>query len=74
MFFTDADHQFDLDELERFLPFAGTVDVVAGYRVNRQDPACAALNAWAWNLLVRMLFYVPVRDIDCAFKLFTAGC
>ena len=28
------------------------------------------MNAWAWNRLVRMLFYVPVRDIDCAFKLF----
>ncbi len=26
--------------------------------------------AIAWNLLVRLLFYVPVRDIDCAFKLF----
>ena len=28
------------------------------------------VNAKAWNLLVRVLFYVPVRDIDCAFKLF----
>jgi hypothetical protein len=28
------------------------------------------LNAWVWNRLVRVLFYVPVRDIDCAFKLF----
>jgi hypothetical protein len=28
------------------------------------------MNARAWNYLVRALFYVPVRDIDCAFKLF----
>ena len=28
------------------------------------------MNAYGWNLLVRVLFYVPVRDIDCAFKLF----
>jgi glycosyltransferase involved in cell wall biosynthesis len=70
IFFTDADLQFDMDELEAFLPFAGTVDVVAGYRVNRQDPWIRRLNAYGWNLLVRMLFYVPVRDIDCAFKLF----
>ena len=48
----------------------GTVDVVAGYRVNRQDRATRRLMAYAWNMLVRMLFYVPVRDIDCAFKLF----
>jgi hypothetical protein len=26
--------------------------------------------AFGWNQLVRSLFYVPVRDIDCAFKLF----
>ena len=70
VFFTDADLQFDMNELERFVPYAGTVDVIAGYRVNRQDPLVRRLNAYGWNLLVRILFYVPVRDIDCAFKLF----
>jgi len=71
VFFTDADLQFDMAELERFLPYAGTVDVVAGYRMNRQDRLARRLSAYAWNLLVRVLFYVPVRDIDCAFKLFS---
>ena len=70
VFFTDADNQFDLDELEAFLPWIDKVDVVAGYRRNRQDPLFRRLNAKAWNYLVRALFYVPVRDIDCAFKLF----
>jgi glycosyltransferase involved in cell wall biosynthesis len=70
VFFTDADLQFDVGELEKFLRYAGTVDVVAGYRINRQDTLIRRLNAYGWNLLVRILFYVPVRDIDCAFKLF----
>ena len=70
VFFTDADNQFDMDELERFLPWAERVDVVAGYRLNRQDTWFRRLNAKGWNYLVRVLFYVPVRDIDCAFKLF----
>jgi glycosyltransferase involved in cell wall biosynthesis len=70
VFFTDADNQFDLDELEAFLPWIDRVDVVAGYRINRQDPFVRRLIAKAWNLLVRVLFHVPVRDIDCAFKLF----
>ena len=52
------------------LPWADRVDVVAGFRKNRQDPLVRRLNAWVWNRLVRVLFYVPVRDIDCAFKLF----
>jgi glycosyltransferase involved in cell wall biosynthesis len=68
--FTDADNQFDLSELERFLPWIDHVDVVAGYRLNRQDPLGRRLISLAWNSLVRVLFYVPVRDIDCALKLF----
>ena len=70
IFFTDADNQFDLWELERFIPWIDKVGVVAGYRMNREDPPMRRFNAWGWNLLVRSLFCVPVRDIDCAFKLF----
>ncbi|HEV2369765.1 MAG TPA: FAD-dependent oxidoreductase, partial [Acidimicrobiales bacterium] len=70
VFFTDADNQFDMYELAKFLPWIDKVDVVAGYRINRQDPPVRRLFAYMWNVLVRALFYVPVRDIDCAFKLF----
>lgn len=70
VFFTDADNQFVLEELEYFIPWIERVDVVAGFRANRQDPFMRRANAMAWNYLVRVLFYVPVRDIDCAFKLF----
>jgi glycosyltransferase involved in cell wall biosynthesis len=70
VFFTDADNQFDLKELKVFLPWSDRVDVVAGYRINRQDSFGRRVNALIWNYFVRVLFYVPVRDIDCAFKLF----
>jgi glycosyltransferase involved in cell wall biosynthesis len=70
VFFTDSDNQFDVEELEAFLPWIGSVDVVAGFRWNRQDRRSRVLIGKAWNALVRVLFYVPVRDIDCAFKLF----
>jgi hypothetical protein len=70
LFFTDADNQFDIEELALLLPWAQHVDVVAGYRTNRQDSPTRRAFAWLWNRLVRVLFYVPVRDIDCAFKLF----
>jgi protoporphyrinogen oxidase len=70
VFFTDADNQFDLEELGGFLPWIDKVDVVAGYRINRKDPFLRRFFAHGWNVLVRSLFYVPVRDIDCAFKLF----
>ena len=70
VFFTDADNQFVLDELEGFLALIDKVDVVCGYRAHREDALVRRVMAKGWNLLVRLLFYVPVRDIDCAFKLF----
>ena len=70
VFMTDADNQFDVWELGRFLPWIERTDVVVGYRVNRQDTAVRRMNAWGWNQLMRGLFHAPVRDIDCAFKLF----
>jgi glycosyltransferase involved in cell wall biosynthesis len=70
VFFTDSDNQFDLGELESFLPWIERADVVCGYRLNRQDRWSRRVIGKSWNYLVRALFYVPVRDIDCAFKLF----
>jgi glycosyltransferase involved in cell wall biosynthesis len=66
---TDADLQFDLRELEAFVPLAGDADLIAGWRIARQDPPYRRLNAAAWNWLMNQRFNVPVRDVDCAFKL-----
>jgi glycosyltransferase involved in cell wall biosynthesis len=70
VFMTDSDLQFDVREIALLLPYADRVDVVAGYRLNRCDPLMRRALGNAWNILIRALFYVPVRDIDCAFKLF----
>jgi glycosyltransferase involved in cell wall biosynthesis len=69
VFLTDADLQFDLTELEDFLPVAADADIVVGWRIARHDPLNRRLNAAAWNWLVRRMFRLPVRDVDCAFKL-----
>ena len=66
---TDADLQFDLDELERFVPLTQESDLVLGWRVDRQDPLHRRVNAAAWNWLVGRAFDLRVRDVDCAFKL-----
>lgn len=70
VFFSDADLQFDLDELESLLAHADEFDIVAGYRFPRRDPWPRRLIAGTWGLLVRLLFDLRVRDIDCAFKVF----
>jgi glycosyltransferase involved in cell wall biosynthesis len=70
IFFTDADGQFDLRELERLVEYADEYDIVMGYRGKRRDPWHRLINAFGWNVLIRLVFGVRVRDVDCAFKLF----
>lgn len=70
IFFSDADLQFDLSELENLIDHAGDFDIVAGYRAQRSDPWPRRLLADTWGLIVRCMFGLSVRDIDCAFKLF----
>lgn len=72
VFFTDADLQFDLGELDRLLLHAPRYDVVVGYRAPRRDPFMRLVNARAWSWLNRLLFGLAVADIDAAFKLFRA--
>jgi len=70
VFFSDADLQFDLMEIEKLLAHTDDFDIVVGYRSPRRDPWPRRLLAWGWGKLVAQLFDLEVRDIDCAFKVF----
>ena len=72
VFFMDSDGQFDIHDLEPFFALIEEYDVVLGYRIDRQDTWMRKLNAWGWKMLVRLVFKLHVRDIDCAFKLYRA--
>lgn len=69
VFFTDGDGQFDVNEIKKLTELTEKYDVIAGYRINRQDPFHRKLNAKMWSTLVNMLFRLGARDVDCAFKL-----
>jgi glycosyltransferase involved in cell wall biosynthesis len=70
VFQSDSDNQFDYAELSRLIEHATGNDVVVGYRRPRRDPFIRRVNAWGWNMLIRLLFGYVVCDIDCAFRLF----
>ncbi len=72
-FFMDSDGQFDISDLERFFPLIDEYDAVLGYRIDRQDTWLRKLNAWGWKMLVRLVFGLRLRDVDCAFKLYRAS-
>lgn len=69
IFFTDADRQFNLSEIKKFLPHVKNYDAVIGYRAPRQDPMLRKINAIGWKWLLRFTLGLKVRDVDCAFKL-----
>lgn len=70
VFFSDADGQFDLQELPGLIALLNRAPVVLGYRIRRSDPAHRLFIAKVYNLVIRMVFGLRVRDIDCAYKLF----
>jgi glycosyltransferase involved in cell wall biosynthesis len=70
--FTDADGQFDLAEIDRFLETKEKTgaDLVIGYYLKRQVPLYRILGSkLLWEPSVYLLFGLKVRDIDCGFKL-----
>lgn len=70
IFYTDSDNQFDVKELKNFIAPIEDYDLVCGFRIYRYDPLTRLFLSWGFNLLVRIIFRIRVRDIDCAFKLF----
>ena len=70
VFFTDADLQFHLSDIGLLLPAFENADVVIGYRIKRRDPWHRLVVAGVYHTVLRTMFDLHVRDIDCAFKLF----
>ena len=66
---TDADLQFDLMQLSELTPIASEYDLLLGRRTPRRDPLYRRVYGHTWNWLVRRALELPVRDVDCAFKL-----
>jgi len=69
IFYTDGDGQFDINQMRGLIELIDSADIAAGYRKKRMDPLYRRINAFAYNILIRFLFGLWHRDIDCGFKL-----
>jgi glycosyltransferase involved in cell wall biosynthesis len=70
--YTDADLPFDMDELVKACRVMRhyEADIVSAYRFDRTgEGAVRVVYSTIYNLLVRVLFGVRIRDINFAFKL-----
>lgn len=70
VFYTDGDAQYDVSELAGLLPLMNEeVDVVNGYKIKRSDRRRRKVLGAIYNRLARLFFRVPIRDVDCDFRL-----
>jgi glycosyltransferase involved in cell wall biosynthesis len=67
--FTDADGQFDLEDLGRFRPLVDSADLIGGWRLHRQDALMRSVVSGVFNTALRIALGLRVRDVDCALKL-----
>jgi len=71
IFYTDGDGQYDVEELPLLLQaFGDDVDVVNGYKISRSDPGYRIAAGFVYQHLMRLLFRLSIRDVDCDFRLF----
>jgi glycosyltransferase involved in cell wall biosynthesis len=67
--FIDGDGQFDPLDLRLLAELAPGADLIAGWRIHRQDPWHRSVVSGTFNVLVRLLYGISYRDVDCGFKL-----
>jgi glycosyltransferase involved in cell wall biosynthesis len=70
IFYTDGDAQYDPGEMNilwaRMTPDA---DMVNGYKISRSDPLHRIVIGRIYHHMVKTLFGLKVRDVDCDFRL-----
>ncbi|HEY6538261.1 MAG TPA: glycosyltransferase family 2 protein [Candidatus Dormibacteraeota bacterium] len=67
--FVDGDGQFDPRDLRRLAEISAGADLIAGWRIHRADPWHRSVVSGTFNMLVRVLYGISYRDVDCGFKL-----
>lgn len=70
LFYTDGDAQYDARELKLLVAaMQDGIDIVNGYKIERNDPLHRILIGRAYQLGVKALFGLKLRDVDCDFRL-----
>lgn len=70
VFYTDGDGQYDVKELVKLIEkVEKDVDVVQGYKINRQDPYYRLLIGKTYHYFAKLLFNLKIHDVDCDFRL-----
>ena len=70
VFYTDGDGQYDVGELPILLMLlSDDTDFVNGIKMTRQDPAYRVHAGNLHRFFIRWMFWLPIHDVDCDFRL-----
>jgi glycosyltransferase involved in cell wall biosynthesis len=70
IFYTDGDAQYDPAEMAvLWAKMSDEVDWVNGWKISRADPLHRIIIGRTYHHLVKLLFGLKVRDVDCDFRL-----
>jgi len=69
LFIVDSDYQFAAIDFWRLEPRRADSDVILGVKSPRRDPLYRIFLSWGYNVLMKMVFRVPYRDMDTGFRL-----
>ena len=69
VFYTDSDGQYNVEDLRLLHSLSGTADVINGFKMGRHDPWYRIFMGSIYNFLIHWLFDIPIKDVDCDFRL-----
>lgn len=70
VFYTDGDAQYEVRQIAHlYALLTEEVDIVNGYKKKRGDHAGRKVMGALYNQAARLLFRLPIQDVDCDFRL-----
>lgn len=73
VFYTDGDGQYDVGELPLLIcMMKGEINFVNGIKQARMDPTYRVVIGNIYSFLARWMFWLPIHDVDCDFRLIKA--
>ncbi len=70
VFYTDGDGQYDPSDLVKLVSeLNNKTDAVNGYKLNRSDAFIRKAIGFLYNMLLHEIYDLPIKDIDCDFRL-----
>ncbi|MCI0396266.1 MAG: glycosyltransferase family 2 protein [Chloroflexi bacterium] len=70
IFYTDGDAQYDPRELKNLVALVNDhIDFVNGWKIERNDPLHRIVIGRIYQYVIKILFRLKLKDVDCDFRL-----